>query len=77
MSKKPFSVITFLEDNSIDFVPSKWITSSNGDLLVRFPRGRNLTCDRLRRNPDSLPKPAWPLWSVKITKTCGMTVLIN
>lgn len=71
MSDKTFSVVKFVSDNTVDFVPSKWIIEEDGRLFAPFPRNRNASTDNLKRNPSSQPKSNWRKWEVVLVRGTG------
>lgn len=71
MSSKPFAVIKFQFDNTVDFVPTGWLSVDNEGTNVRFPRTLNVAAQQLKKDKNSFPKISWPIWKVEVIKHCG------
>lgn len=69
MSSKAFSVVKFINDNTSEFVPTKWINFEGEKGYVQFPNYLNAESNALRRNPLSSPKKHWPSWEVEVKKS--------
>lgn len=69
MEGKPFSVIKFLSDNSVDYVPSKWIIIEEHGATVKFPKLKTSKSVKLQNDQESSPKTVWPEWNIKVKKS--------
>ena len=59
---KKFTVFYFFSDNSIEVVPSKWISTEQK--TCPFPRDSESVPGfiNIQRNFESVPDPSWPVW---------------
>ncbi len=69
MEFKKFSVLFFPSDNSIEVVPSKWI--SEDKKTCPFPLAGVVNFKELQKDSNSSPDPSWPIWEVVVKKTYG------
>jgi len=69
MDLKAFSVVYFPSDNSIEVVPSSWLSTDQG--TCPFPTIQGKGFKDLQQNPNSTPDTAWPVWNVEVKKTYG------
>jgi hypothetical protein len=64
-----FTVVHFPLDNSVEAVPSKWISE---DLKVcPWPKRKSASFDKVIRDPTSTPGPDWELYEIRIIKRYG------
>jgi hypothetical protein len=69
-----FTVVHFSLDNSVEAVPSKWISA---DLKVcPWPKRKSASFDKVIRDPNSTPGPDWELYEIRIIKRYGKFNLI-
>ena len=67
-----FTVVEFPEENSIEVVPTKWVNFENQTCLYKDgPEGA-----RLRRNPESIPQPEWPVHRIKVKAHFSKTIYL-
>jgi hypothetical protein len=64
-----FTVVHFPLDNSVEAVPSKWISE---DLKVcPWPKRKSASFDKVIRDPISTPGTDWELYEIRIIKRYG------
>lgn len=58
MESKLFSVVRFIDDNTTEFVPSKWVLSSaiEDQIIVPFPRAKTAKFLKCQADPIARPK---------------------
>jgi hypothetical protein len=62
-----FSVVHFLNDDSVEVVPSKWITEDS----CKFPDKLTKGLGKLLRNSDKEPCDSWESYKIKLVKSYG------
>lgn len=70
---KKFAVVHFLQSNSVDFVPSKWILEDK--TKCAYPKQEPPEFQNLKRNPDSLPEKNWGRYRVRFIKSYGKSLV--
>lgn len=67
-TKKQFTVINFLQDQSVAAVPTIWIDRNN---KCSWPIKRPSNFKELVRDPDCVAPDTWNKWDVEIIKSYG------
>jgi hypothetical protein len=66
---KTFSVVHFLSDNSVEVVPSTWVSGDQSNCF--WPKKTPKNFDTIRDDPGSIPQPSWVAHDVKVIKSYG------
>lgn len=69
MELKSFSVVNFLIDNSVEVVPSSWITEDQKHCV--FPSNKPQGLQKLQAQAGSKVDKSWPVWEITILKSYG------
>jgi len=69
MELKSFVVVLFPSDNSVEVVPSKWLSEDQN--TCAFPPSPPKGFRELQKNPDASPLSDWPAWNIEIKKAYG------
>ena len=67
MDSRQFSVVFFPSDNSVEVVPTNWLSADQKQ--CPFPLGKSKGLKKLQKNANSVPDSAWPTWDVSLAKT--------
>jgi hypothetical protein len=68
---KPFTVVLFPCDNSVEAVPTKWISSDKKTCFWPNKSLKSTVLQKLTGDPNSCPGEDWTNFSVTIIKEYG------
>jgi hypothetical protein len=66
---KKFSVVEFLVDQSIEYIPSKWLNDDNTTCF--WPEKPPGSFKKIRKNSESSASTSWRKFSIKVLKQHG------
>jgi len=77
MTTKPYTVVEFEIDSSVEAVPTGWLLDFPGGKKCQFPHPipKNITV--FQSDPEFLPPDDWPVYKVHVVATSGMTLKHN
>lgn len=75
--EKNFTVVHFQDDNSVEVVPSKWISNLDDKILCYWPNRKPDNFKHLLEDHTSCPPDNWNKWIVSIVKSHGKKMSDN
>lgn len=66
---KNFSVVSFKKDNTVEAVPSRWITEDH--LSCYWPKKYPKNFKAILQSSESVPGKDWVLYEVEVVKSYG------